>query len=59
MELRLEDLRKNQENIIADMERAVDKRETIQLKYQNKGKPVLGQKQVVKPDTTAALHKQV
>lgn len=29
MELRLEDLRKNQENIIADMERAVDKRETI------------------------------
>ena len=42
MELRLEDLRKKQEAIIADMERAVDKRETIQLKYQNKGKPVPG-----------------
>ena len=42
MELRLDDLRKKQEAIIADMERAVDKRETIQLKYQNKGKPVPG-----------------
>ncbi len=38
MELRLEDLRKKQENLISEMERSVDKRETIQLKYQNKGK---------------------
>ncbi|KAL4455762.1 hypothetical protein ABPG74_003172 [Tetrahymena malaccensis] len=38
MELRLDDLRKKQEAIIAEMERAVYKRETIQLKYMNKDK---------------------
>lgn len=38
MELRLDDLRKKQETIIAEMERAVQKRETIQLKYMNKDK---------------------
>lgn len=38
MELRLEDLRKKQEQLISEMERAVYKRETIQLKYMNKGK---------------------
>ncbi|CAG9332362.1 unnamed protein product [Blepharisma stoltei] len=34
MELKLESLRKRQEQLIKDMERAVSKRETIQLKYQ-------------------------
>lgn len=38
MELRLDDLRKKQETIIAEMDRAVYKRETIQLKYMNKDK---------------------
>lgn len=38
MELRLEDLRKKQEQLINEMERAVYKRETIQLKFINKGK---------------------
>ena len=33
MELRYEQLRKKQEQMIKDMERAVFKRETIQLKY--------------------------
>ena len=33
MELRLEELRKRQEQTIQEMERAVYKRETIQLKY--------------------------
>lgn len=36
MELRLEDIRKKQEKVIIEMERAVYKRETIQLKYQDK-----------------------
>lgn len=34
MELKLEDLRKNQEKLILEMERAVSKRETISIKYQ-------------------------
>ncbi len=38
MELRLEDLRKKQELLINEMERAVYKRETIQLKFMNKDK---------------------
>lgn len=38
MELRLDDIRKKQENVILEMERAVFKRETIQLKYMNKDK---------------------
>jgi len=33
MELRLEELRKRQESTMQEMERAVYKRETIQLKY--------------------------
>ena len=33
MELRYEELRKRQEKLIKDMERAVFKRETIQMKY--------------------------
>lgn len=33
MELRYEQLRKKQEEMIKDMERSVFKRETIQLKY--------------------------
>lgn len=38
MELRLDDIRKKQENVIMEMERAVFKRETIQLKYMDKDK---------------------
>lgn len=38
MELQLDDIRKQQEQIINEMERAVYKRETIQLKYMNKDK---------------------
>jgi hypothetical protein len=38
MELRLDDIRKKQENVILEMERAVYKRETIQLKYIDKDK---------------------
>ncbi|EGR29882.1 hypothetical protein IMG5_146550 [Ichthyophthirius multifiliis] len=38
MELRLDEFRKKQETIIAEMERTVYKRETIQLKYMNKDK---------------------
>lgn len=38
MELRLDDIRKKQEKVIIEMERAVFKRETIQLKYQDKDK---------------------
>lgn len=38
MELRLDDIRKKQENVILEMERAVFKRETIQLKYMDKDK---------------------
>lgn len=40
MELRLDDIRKKQEKVIIEMERAVFKRETIQLKYQDKDKDV-------------------
>ena len=39
MELRLEDLRKRQEQTIQEMERAVNKRETIQLKYTKNDDP--------------------
>jgi len=39
MELRLEDLRKRQEQTIQEMERAVHKRETIQLKYTKNDDP--------------------
>ena len=38
MELRLDDIRKKQENVILEMERAVYKRETIQLKSIDKDK---------------------
>lgn len=38
MELRLDDLRKKQEALQTEMERVIDKRETISLKYQNKDK---------------------
>ena len=38
MELRLEELRKKQEFLIKEIERAVYKRENIQLKYSNKEK---------------------
>lgn len=33
MELRLDDLRKKQEALQTEMERVIDKRETISLKY--------------------------
>jgi len=39
MELRLEDLRKRQEQTIQEMERAVNKRETIQLKFSKNDDP--------------------
>ena len=59
------ELRKSQEAIIAKMERAVDKRETIQIKYQKKGSGSgISSQQSVKSnsqpaDTTAAIHKQI
>ena len=37
MELKLDNLRKRQEQLIKEIERAVYKRETIQLKYQPRG----------------------
>ena len=58
----LPELRKSQEAIIAKMEKALDKRDTIQLKYtkkasfsSNASKPA----QNTKADTTAAVHKQI
>eukprot|EP00828_Plagiopyla_frontata_P046349 TRINITY_DN819_c0_g1_i6.p1 TRINITY_DN819_c0_g1~~TRINITY_DN819_c0_g1_i6.p1 ORF type:complete len:600 (-),score=114.24 TRINITY_DN819_c0_g1_i6:152-1951(-) len=38
MELRLDDVRKKQEQVISDIEKAVSKKEMITLKYQNKDK---------------------
>lgn len=52
MELRLEDLRKKQEQLINEMERAVYKRETIQLKFINKGKNDEGSNQIGKSSMT-------
>ncbi|KRX04742.1 hypothetical protein PPERSA_11798 [Pseudocohnilembus persalinus] len=64
MELRLDDFRKKQEILIAEMARCVDKRETIQLKYQNTGKsgPVpskAGSTQKSGKDSQAQVHKQI
>ncbi|KAM3134913.1 hypothetical protein pb186bvf_012913 [Paramecium bursaria] len=66
MELRRDDQKKQQEKLINEMERAVFKRETIQLKYMNKDKQSLS---VSKPsalklpkvtaNNTTQVHKQI
>lgn len=65
MELKLDELRKKQEALQTEMERVIDKRETISLKYQNKDKNA-GQlnmsktnQQPKQENSTAQIHKQI
>lgn len=66
MELRLEELRKKQDQLIQEIERTIEKRESIQFKYTNKdkveasGSATLKKKSSVKqPQTTTQVSKQV
>lgn len=65
MELKLDELRKKQEALQTEMERVIDKRETISLKYQNKDKNA-GQlnmsktsQQPKQENSTAQIHRQI
>lgn len=59
MELRLDELRKRQEQTIQEMERAVYKRETIQLKYTRSEDITVTEPKKVRPHTTNQVTRQI